>query len=167
MGVGLEHSSRNNISSEDDAGQHEIVKRKIERERSRFVGSELFSEDNFRPETLQQKLRKQSRNLDTYSYLPGFGTFTPSNSFHDFNRPERQAGVQEAFSLDLRDDLIDIGYEDIIETADNLETHDDDEEDAEKISPVLVTLSDTDDELEALKLFSDDIYGSNADTDNR
>ena len=114
-------------------------------------------------------MRKHSRNLETYSYLTGFGTFTPSNSFHnDFNRPERQAGVQEAFSLDLRDDLLDIGYEDIIESADKLETHaDDDSEDVEKISPVLVTLSDTDDELEALKLFSDDIYGSTAGDNNR
>ena len=97
--------------------------------------------------------------------LPGFGSFTPSKFLNqDTIRPERQVGVQEAFTLDLRDDLIDIGYEDIITKDVNVkETEKDVTED---ISPVLVTVSDADEQLAALKLFDDDIYNDN-DDDNR
>ena len=132
-----------------------------------FRGSELLSnQDNFRPETLQQKLTKNSRKFDTnHVILPGFGSFTPSKFLNqDTIRPERQVGVQEAFTLDLRDDLIDIGYEDIITKDVNVkETQKDVTED---ISPVLVTVSDADEQLAALKLFDDDIYNDN-DDDNR
>ena len=96
---------------------------------------------------MQQKLTKNSRKLDNHVFLPGFGSFAPSTvEFEKFERPERQI-VEEPFSLDLDDDdLLDVLIRDTIE----IEEHKISSNDAEKISPVLVTLSDTE-PLAALK----------------
>merc|ERR1719150_803490 len=80
------------------ADQHALVaatgdreKRKVGRSAS-FSASEPFR-DTFspRPQTLQQKLTKNSRNLENHVFLPGFNTFNPSTvHFERFERPQRQ-----------------------------------------------------------------------------
>ena len=84
-------------------------------------------------------------------FKPGFNSFAPSpNYFQDFKRPERQAGVKEAFSFDLVDESNDVGY-------DNNKINENKNDDVEPISPVVVTLSDAE-PLAALKLFENEIY---------
>ena len=114
------------------------------------------SDNGFQPETLQQKLAKNGRKIVNHVYLPGFGSFTPSSAIHyeKFERPERQVGLKEAFSFDLIDDTIDIGYEEKEFPVDSSKTN---AKDVEEISPVLVTVSETEPNA-ALKLFDDDIY---------
>ena len=90
--------------------------------------------------------------------MPGFGSFTPSSSaiqFEKFERPERQVAVKEAFSFDLLDDTIDIGYEEQEFPAGSNKAITD--EDSEEISPVLVTVSETE-PTAALKLLDDENY---------
>ena len=121
----------------------------LDREKRKIGRSTSFSSSAFapRPETLQQKMTKNSRKLDNHVLLPGFGSFAPSSvEFERFERPERQI-VEEPFSLDLDDDdLLDVLIRDTIE----IEEHKKSKNDAEKLSPVLVTLSDTE-PLAALK----------------
>ena len=121
----------------------------LEREKRKIGRSTSFSSSGIdqRPQTLQQKLTKNSRKLDNHVLLPGFGSFAPSTvEFKKFERPERQI-VEEPFSLDLDDDdLLDVLIRDTIE----IEEHKISNNDAEKLSPVLVTLSDTE-PLAALK----------------
>ena len=84
-------------------------------------------------------------------FKPGFNSFAPSpNYFQDINRPERQAGVKESFSFDLVDESLDVGY-------DNNKVDGNKNAEVEKISPVVVTLSDAE-PLAALKLFENEIY---------
>ena len=85
--------------------------------------------------TLQQQIiSRDARKFSPSEFLPGIGPFRTSSLENIFSpRPERTA-VKEVFSLDLPDESIEPGYEE-----------------AEQISPVLVTLSDTR-PLAALKL---------------
>ena len=124
------------------------INKDLDREKRKIGRSTSFSSSGIdkRPETLQQKLTKNSRKLENHVFLPGFGSFAPSTvQFEKFERPERQI-VEEPFSLDLDDDLFDILIRDTIE----IEEHKKSNNDAEKLSPVLVTLSDTE-PLAALK----------------
>ena len=79
--------------------------------------------------TLQQQMTRAARKFLPSEFLPGIGPFRSSLNA----RPERMA-LKEAFSLDLPDESIDTGIEDV-----------------EEISPVVVTVSDTS-PLAALKL---------------
>ena len=124
------------------------INKDLEWEKRKIGRSTSFSSSGIgqRPETLQQKLAKNSRKLDNHVFLPGFGSFAPSTvEFEKFERPERQI-VEEPFSLDLDDDLLDVLIRDTIE----IEEHKKSNNDAEKLSPVLVTLSDSE-PLAALK----------------
>ena len=127
---------------------HNGVSSDLDREKRKIGRSTSFltSGNDQRPETLQQKMTKHSRKLDKHVFLPGFGSFAPSTEqFERFERPERQI-VEEPFSLDLDDDLLDVLIRDTIE----IEEHKKSNNDAEKLSPVLVTLSDSE-PLAALK----------------
>ena len=125
---------------------HNGVNTDLDREKRKIGRSTSFLTPGQRPETLQQKMTKNSRKLDKHVYLPGFGSFAPSSvQFERFERPERQI-VREPFSLDLDDDLLDVLIRDTIE----IEEHKKSNNDAEKLSPVLVTLSDSE-PLAALK----------------
>ena len=128
---------------------HNGLNSDLDREKRKIGRSTSFlsSGNDQRPETLQQKMTKNSRKLDKHVFLPGFGSFAPSTvQFERFERPERQI-VEEPFSLDLGDDdLLDVLIRDTIE----IEEHKKSNNDAEKLSPVLVTLSDTE-PLAALK----------------
>ena len=127
---------------------HNGVNKDLDRAKRKIGRSTSFltSENDQRPETLQQKMTKHSRKLDKHVFLPGFGSFAPSTvQFERFERPERQI-VEEPFSLDLDDDLLDVLIRDTIE----IEEHKKSNNDAEKLSPVLVTLSDSE-PLAALK----------------
>ena len=120
---------------------HNGVNKDLDRAKRKIGRSTSFltSENDQRPETLQQKMTKHSRKLDKHVFLPGFGSFAPSSvQFERFERPERQI-VEEPFSLDLDDDLLDVLIRDTIE----IEEHKKSNNDAEKLSPVLVTLSDS------------------------
>ena len=85
-------------------------KRKVGRSAS-FSASEPFR-DTFspRPQTLQQKLTKNSRKLDNHVFLPGFNTFNPSTvQFERFERPQRQVEPEDSAALDLEiNDLFDL-----------------------------------------------------------
>ena len=85
--------------------------------------------------TLQQQIiGRDARKFAPSEFLPGIGPFRTSSLENTFSsRPERTA-LKEVFSLDLPDGSIEPGYEE-----------------AEQISPVLVTLSDRQ-PLAALKL---------------
>ena len=85
--------------------------------------------------TLQQQIiSRDARKFAPSEFLPGIGPFRTSSLENTFSsRPERTA-LKEVFSLDLPDGSIEPGYEE-----------------AEQISPVLVTLSDRQ-PLAALKL---------------
>ena len=87
--------------------------------------------------TLQQQIiRRDDRKFSPSEFLPGIGPFRTSSLENIFSaRPERTA-LKEVFSLDLPDESIEPGYDE-----------------AEEISPVLVTVSDTQ-PLAALKLDS-------------
>ena len=85
-------------------------KRKVGRSAS-FSASEPFR-DTFspRPQTLQQKLTKNSRKLENHVFLPGFNTFNPSTvQFERFERPQRQVEPEDSAALDLEiNDLFDL-----------------------------------------------------------
>ena len=80
--------------------------------------------------TLQQQITRDSRKFSPSEFLPGIGPFQSSLLN---KRPERTA-LKELFSLDLPDESVDPGFEEV-----------------EQISPVVVTLSDSS-PLAALKL---------------
>ena len=139
-------------------------KRKVGRSAS-FSASEPFR-DTFspRPQTLQQKLTKNSRKLDNHVFLPGFNTFNPSTvQFERFERPQRQVEPEVSAELDLEiNDLLDLSTnaegKDTKATTSTTTTAAPPPVTASKaaaseaVSPVVVTLSDMEPSLADLRI---------------
>ena len=112
------------------------------------------------------KIHEKLENSDNDTEeLPGFVSFKPSTvQFERLERlesPEKQNFLKEPFSLDLEDDVQSVILGDKIQIQKKQENP---ENDAEELSPVVVTLSDTEAELEAL-IFREQT--SNFKTSNR
>ena len=137
-------------------------KRKVGRSAS-FSASEPFR-DTFspRPQTLQQKLTKNSRKLENHVFLPGFNTFNPSTvQFERFERPQRQVEPEDSAALDLEiNDLFDLSTN--AEGKDTKATTTSttaapppvtaSKAASEAVSPVVVTLSDMEPSLADLRI---------------
>ena len=113
---------------------------------------------------MQQKLTKNSRKLDNHVFLPGFNTFNPSTvHFERFERPERQVEPEDSAALDLEiNDLFDLstnaeGKDTKATTTSTTAapppvTASKAASASEAVSPVVVTLSDTEPSLADLRI---------------
>ena len=114
---------------------------------------------------MQQKLTKNSRKLDNHVFLPGFNTFNPSTvQFERFERPQRQVEPEDSAALDLEiNDLFDLstnaeGKDTKATTSTSTTTAAPPPVTASKVaaseavSPVVVTLSDTEPSLADLRI---------------
>ena len=112
---------------------------------------------------MQQKLTKNSRKLDNHVFLPGFNTFNPSTvQFERFERPQRQVEPEDSAALDLEiNDLFDLSTN--AEGKDTKATTTSTTAApppvtaskvaaSEAVSPVVVTLSDTEPSLADLRI---------------
>ena len=112
---------------------------------------------------MQQKLTKNSRKLDNHVFLPGFNTFNPSTvHFERFERPQRQVEPEDSAALDLEiNDLLDLSTN--AEGKDTKATTTSTTAApppvtaskvaaSEAVSPVVVTLSDTEPSLADLRI---------------
>ena len=112
---------------------------------------------------MQQKLTKNSRKLDNHVFLPGFNTFNPSTvQFERFERPQRQVEPEDSAALDLEiNDLFDLSTNaegkdtKATTTSTNLAPPPVTASKvaaSEAVSPVVVTLSDTEPSLADLRI---------------
>ena len=113
---------------------------------------------------MQQKLTKNSRKLDNHVFLPGFNTFNPSTvQFERFERPQRQVEPEDSAALDLEiNDLFDLstnaeGKDTKATTTSTTAapppvTASKAASASEAVSPVVVTLSDTEPSLADLRI---------------